>query len=130
MIRVTNFLFSSLEVCIDVKLTTHIYVSYAYAKDISWSFGPCDSDRQPLGEQQYEDRKEYNQTCCFNTSPDKWVFELKCKQSEGHGWHKGFITISDKRYCDNFDDGFEKSEFVEANSSNYFSLAIRFNSKP
>ena len=94
--------------------------SYGDAKDISWSFGPCDSDRQPNGEKEYENRKEYNQTCCFNSSPDKWVFELKCKESEGHGWHKGYVTINDKRHCENFGNGFEKSEFVEANSSKHF----------
>ena len=114
--------------CIEVKLTTDVY-PYADAKDISWSFGPCDSDRKPNGEQEYEHLKEYNQTCCFNTSPDNWVFELKCKESEGLGWDTGFITINDQRYCDNFGNGFEKSEFVESNPSKYFSLSIRLNFK-
>ena len=111
--------------CVEVKLTTDVY-TYSDAKDISWSFGPCDSDRKPNGELEYEDLKEYNQPCCFKTSPDNWVFELKCKESEGLGWDKGFITINDQRYCDNFGDGFEKSEFVESNPSKYFSLAFVF----
>ena len=103
--------------------------SYADAKDISWSFGPCHSDRKPNGELEYEDLKEYNQTCCFNTSPDNWVFELTCKESEGKGWKNGFITINNQRYCTNYGNGFVKTEYVEANPSKYISLAFFFSLK-
>ena len=77
--------------CIEVKLTTDVYAD-ADAKDISWSFGPCDSDRQPNGEQEYEDHKEYSQTCCFNTAPDNWVFELKCNKQNIRRQDKQFVS--------------------------------------
>ena len=83
------------------------------ASEISWSFGLCDSN------QQYQDYKEYRQTCCFLTSPTAWLFDLKCKDSHGDGWNGAFITINGRKYCEEFSNGPEMITHVEANPSKY-----------
>ena len=97
-----------IDVCIDVTLTTK-----GVASEISWSFGACDSN------QQYQDNKEYHQTCCFLTSPTAWLFDLKCKDSHGDGWNGAFITINGRKFCEEFSNGFEIITYVEANPSKY-----------
>ena len=101
--------------CIDVGLKTNMDYSWR-AGYISWSFGTCNSIRYHNGNEEYENNQEYHQTCCFNTSPNNWVFPLVCK-SEFAGWDDGYITIEGKRYCDNFPSGYQKTVYVEANSS-------------
>ena len=95
-----------IDVCIDVKLITK-----ELASEISWSLGSCNSNRQ-----QYENNREYIQTCCFSTSPSKWTYDLRCMDSHGDGWHGAFITINERRYCEDF-YGSEKIAVIEANPS-------------
>ena len=87
------------------------------ARYISWSFGACDSIRYWGGNEEYENNQEYNQTCCFYTSPNNWVFPLVCKSEFGYGWDDGYITIEGQRYCNDFSSGEEKTVYVEANPS-------------
>ena len=89
-------------------------------KFIRWSFGSCNSSRQPNSDQEYENNKEYDQTCCFYTSPNNWVYELICEHWMGNGWGNGFIIIQGRRYCDNFKAGFVEYNFVEETPSKFF----------
>ena len=89
-------------------------------KFIRWSFGSCNSSRQPNSDQEYENNKEYDQTCCFYTSPNHWVYELICEHWMGNGWGNGFIIIQGRRYCDNFKTGFVEYNFVEETPSKFF----------
>ena len=99
------------------------YYDYDLANDISWSFGSCDSDyaffddNGDYNEDLYLNNRTYNQTCCFNTSPNNWVFPLVCKGEFGYGWDDGYITIEGQRYCGDFSFGREKTVYVEANPS-------------
>ena len=80
---------------------------------MSWLFGSCNNN------QQYQNDQEYDQTCCFLTSPTNWVFQLNCKDSYGDGWHGAFITINGKDYCRDFLTGREETVYVEANPSKF-----------
>ena len=90
------------------------------ARLLSWSLGSCNSNGGPNKYLEYENNKEYNQTCCFLTSPTLWVYELNCNQEVsgiqgGSGWKDGFITINGRKYCHDFDSGYAKTVYVEAN---------------
>ena len=98
-------------------------INYDLANYIRWSFGNCDSDYkyydyelEDYSENVYLNNRTYNQTCCFNTSPNNWVLPLVCKSGFA-GWDDGYITIEGKRYCDNFPSGYQKTVYVEANPS-------------
>ena len=107
--KITGFLYfhsNVTDVCIDVKITTK-----ELASEISWSLGSCNSNGQ-----QYENNQEYIQTCCFNTSPSRWLYNFRCMDSHGDGWHGAFITINERRYCEDF-YGSEEIAIIEANPS-------------
>lgn len=100
--------FISIDFCFDIKLTTK-----EYASEITWSFGNwCNNS------QQYQNNRDYSQTCCISTVPD-WQHELKCIDSVGDGWHGAFITIDGRNFCDDFSAGYEKIAAVEANPSKH-----------
>ena len=115
-------LFSLIEVCLDLTLKTSVHY-WPYYSNWSWSFGNCDaiSNANNYTIPPYEGGKEYNQTCCFNTSPDNWVFELKCLSFKPYGWKEGFITVDGKKYCDNFPSGVLMTAYVEKNPCKYYS---------
>ena len=93
------------------------------ANQISWSFGNCDSEYEftygdyDIDETVYQNNRTYNQSCCFHTSPNNWVFPLVCQSEWGYGWDDGYITIEGQRYCNDFSSGEEKTVYVEANPS-------------
>ena len=93
------------------------------ANHISWSFGNCDSDYEyyddngEYNEDVYLNNGTYNQSCCFLTSPNNWVFPLVCENYRGDGWDDGYITIGGKQYCVDFPSGWSKINYVEANPS-------------
>ena len=108
--------------CFDLTLKTSVHY-WPYHSNWSWSFGNCDanSNANNYTIPPYEGGKEYNQTCCFNTSPDNWVFELKCLSFKPYGWKEGFITVDGKKYCDNFPSGVLMTAYVEKNPCKYYS---------
>ena len=73
--------------CFEVEINTR-----KYGNEISWSLGKGKCSRS----QDYGDNKVYTELCCL--SPDN--FELSCDDSNGDGWHGGFIRIQEKTYCD------------------------------
>ena len=88
------------------------------ANQIKWSFGNCASDYEyDYEDDTYDNNRIYNQSCCFKTSTNNWVFPLVCESHWGFGWDDGYITIGGKRYCDDFLDGYEKTVYVEVNPS-------------
>ena len=99
------------------------------ANHISWSFGNCGSEYDYTYEYDYDlnmtitdetvyqNNRTYNQSCCFNTSPNNWVFPLVCENYRGDGWDDGYITIGGKQYCVDFPSGWSKINYVEANPS-------------
>ena len=96
----------SIDVCIEIKLTTRVFAS-----EISWSFGLwCNSS------QQYQDHQEVTQTCCFKSISD-WKHELVCKDSNNDGWNGAYISINGRKFCDDFLEGHEKEAIVEAKPS-------------
>ena len=118
---IDSIFFALIEVCLDLTLKTSVHY-WPYYSNWSWSLGNCDanSNSNNYTIPPYEGGKEYNQTCCFNTSPDNWVFELKCK-SIYYGWDDGFIMVDGKKYCDNFPSGTLMSVYVEKNPCKYYS---------
>ena len=109
---------SNIDVCFGVQLTTK-----DHAGEISWSFGGCQSEFSPTTSA-YASDTIYNQTCCFSTSRFSWVYELKCIDSFGDGWHHSFITVNGVNYCEDFLDGYETSAYIEANPSKYFTTVV------
>ena len=108
---IPNIFFIFIDVCINVGgLKTDI--DYG-TRTIDWSFGNCESEYQNY------DYGTYNQSCCFNTSPNNWVFPLvcECHNIKGDRSCDGYITINGKRYCDDFSSGYKQTFFVEANPS-------------
>merc|ERR1712154_51168 len=80
-----------------VKLYTLLY-----ANEIEWDLlgvSGCSSFRQ-----EYENDSVYELECCI---PDE-TFTLKCMNSIGDGFHRGYLEIEGNKFCqDHF--GFEKS---------------------
>ena len=96
------------DVCIEIIITTR-----EFASEISWSFETfCNST------QQYQDNQEYNHTCCYRTN-SAWQYKLRCQDANGDGWHGAFITVNDRRYCDQFSEGHETTALIEANPSKH-----------
>ena len=96
------------DVCIDVEMSTK-----KRGRDISWSFGTCNNDRT------YGSNNDYTQTCCFSTSPTRWVYQLDCKDAGGNGWRGAYITINGKEYCKDFSSGAIQTDYIEAYPSTY-----------
>ena len=76
--------------CLNVRLTTK-----SYGRANSWTLGSCRSDGG------YRSYNNYTQKCCV--SPGN--YDLVCKDSQGDGWHSGYIEIGDAKYCENFGSG-------------------------
>ena len=79
----------------------------AYGDEISFSIG---SHHHNCSNTMTYGRKhgEYAEKCVL--TPGEYT--LKCKDSHGDGWHKGFIEIQGHKYCEDFTEGSEKTEQV------------------
>ena len=63
--------------------------------EISWTLGSCSSA------QVYQSYEKYTKQCCLSVGKHP----LKCKDSHGDGWNRGFIEIQGNKYCDDFRSG-------------------------
>ena len=73
-----------------------------WGQEISWTFGSCASA------QLYANQQQYTERCC-QTSGE---YTLTCKDSNGDGWHGGFMEIEGNKYCYGFLDGSEATEKI------------------
>ena len=57
----------------------------------------------------YEDDQELVKICCLTSG----MHPLICSDRAGDGWHGGYLTINNVRYCESWnDDGFEQTTSI------------------
>ena len=84
--------------CIDIKVVTR-----GAGNENSWTFGNCNSA------QEYKWWDIQFEKCC----QPKGTYQLACRDSDGDGWHGGYIEIEGKKYCENFNSGRVEYHSVE-----------------
>ena len=94
-----------------------------YGIEIAWSLGEdCQSDYHYDGYDAnygYEDDQELVKICCLTSG----MHPLICSDRAGDGWHGGFLTINNVRYCESWnDDGFEQTTSITIGRSMSFKL--------
>ena len=50
------------------------------------------------------------QECCLPNQRNDYV--IKCSDFHNDGWHGGYLEINGKKYCENFDQGFEMFDIL------------------
>ena len=83
--------------CFDVKLITK-----SLAFENSWTLDSCQSKGG------YANNNEYVEKCCL--SPGSYI--LECKDSDGDGWHMGYIELDGTKYCESFTDGSKETNEI------------------
>ena len=69
----------------------------------SWTYGNCNSAQVyllPIA--------MFTEECCQPSG----TYELVCSDSNGDGWHGGYIEIGGIRYCENFNTGSSQNHQV------------------
>ena len=94
-----------------------------YGIEIAWSLGEdCQSDYHYDGYDAnygYEDDQELVKICCLTSG----MHPLICSDRAGDGWHGGYLTINNVRYCESWnDDGFEQTTSITIGRSTSFKL--------
>jgi len=95
---VENVVHGPTDVCVNMKLTT-----VDWGKEISWTFGSCNS-----GTTTYGNNQEYDIKCCQPAG----TYAFECKDSYGDGWHGGYMDIGGTAVCKDFTEGKSKTQNV------------------
>ena len=91
-------------------------VTEAFGKENSWTFGNCNSSMV------YNSYDTLIEICC----QPQGTYELACKDSNGDGWHGGYIEMGGMKYCKNFNAGGEENHDVSI--SGIFNFTDEFSS--
>ena len=96
-----------------------------YGIEIAWSLGEdCQSDYHYDGYDAnygYEDDQELVKICCLTSG----MHPLICSDRAGDGWHGGYLTINNVRYCESWnDDGFEQTTSITIGKGISFDFRI------
>ena len=90
-----------------MSITTKIH-----GKDNRYAIGACTSASI------YDNWKNYMEHCCL----DAGSYTLTCENTNGDGWHDGYIEIQGKRYCEDFTSGHQQENNVEISYSGEYIL--------